>query len=369
MPDQQEIFQDTGQRPSVSRWGDVVIDPGETKSVDLAVSQSYSGMTVQIPIQVKRGKGDGPVIFVSAALHGDEINGTGAIRNLILDPNFELEAGSLILVPVMNILGFDRNSRYLPDRRDLNRCFPGSSTGTLASRMAKVIFDEIVARADFGIDLHTAAVRRTNYPTVRGDLSIEPVADLAQAFGCEIILDKAGPEKALRREACAAGCPTIIMEGGEVWKVEPAVVGTAVRGIRNVLRHFGMISGRQERPDYQVEVSETTWVRANNGGFLRFHVAPGAIVEKDQPVATNTNLLGEELGVIFAPFDSIVIGMTTLPAISPGEPACHLARLPAGMNAGTLKLRRDQEFGLEEQLQDDLSSSVTVVERTTDEEE
>src|SRR6056297_619029 len=234
------------ERKSIEDWNGSVILPGEARNVKLAVSESYSSMTVQIPLHIRRAPEDGPVVFVTAALHGDEINGTGAVRDLIQDSELNLVRGSLILVPVLNLLAFDRHSRYLPDRRDLNRSFPGSSTGSLAGRMARTIFDEIISRADFGIDLHTASVRRTNYPNVRGDLSNPGVEKISTAFGCEIIIDGKGPRGALRREACRAGCPTIIMEGGEVWKVEPRIVETAVRGVKNVLRNLEMLEGEPE---------------------------------------------------------------------------------------------------------------------------
>jgi predicted deacylase len=147
----------------VDEWYGEAIPAGASHNVQLAVSESYSSMTVRIPIHVRRAVEDGPVVFVTAALHGDEINGTGAVRQLIQDPGFRLLRGTVIFVPVLNILAFERHDRYLPDRRDLNRSFPGSAQGSLARRMARIIFKEIVSRCDYGIDLHTAAVRRTNY--------------------------------------------------------------------------------------------------------------------------------------------------------------------------------------------------------------
>lgn len=315
------------RRPDPHRWGDVTISPGESAEVSLAISESYSGFTIPIPVVVRRGHRDGPVGFVTAALHGDEINGTGAIRSLIRDDLFELDAGTLILVPVINILGFDRHSRYLPDRRDLNRCFPGSRKGSLASRMAHVIFQEIVGRCDFGIDLHTAALRRTNFPNVRADMTNPEAARLARAFGCEYIVHGRGPEGAFRREATAAGCPGIILEGGEVWKVEPVIVEYAVNGVMSVLREMGMISDAVRQPPYQVVIEKARWVRASRGGFLRFHVAPGDVVRAGDSLATSTSLTGADQEVLVAPKDGVVIGMTTLPAVAPGEPVCNIGLL------------------------------------------
>ncbi|WP_417389731.1 succinylglutamate desuccinylase/aspartoacylase family protein [Gimesia sp.] len=350
------------QRKPIDRWNGDSIPAGQSRDVKLAVSESYSSMNVKIPIHIRRAQQDGPVVFVTAALHGDEINGTGAIRELIQDANFQLLRGSVILVPVLNILAFDRHSRYLPDRRDLNRSFPGSANGSLASRMARIIFDEIVSRCDYGIDLHTASVRRTNYPNVRGDLSNPEVSRLAKAFGSEIIMNGKGPAGAFRREACNSGCPTIIMEGGEVWKVEPGIVESAARGVRNVLRDLKMLDGEPDHPDYQVIVDKSTWVRAERGGFLKFHVKPGDIIEKDQPLATNTTLLGRERSMLYAPYDSVVIGMTTLPAISPGEPICNLGMLPEGTKPSQIRRYRREEDGLEGQVVDELSTNLVVVE-------
>ncbi len=348
---------------SVADWNGQSIAPGEARDVKLAISESYSGMTVRIPIHVRRSCQPGPTVFVTAALHGDEINGTGAIRQLIQDEQLELTSGALVLVPVLNLLGFDRHSRYLPDRRDLNRSFPGSAEGSLASRMARTIFDEIVARGDYGIDFHTAAVRRTNYPNVRGDLALPEVRRIAEAFGCDFIINGKGPAGAFRREACAAGRPSIILEGGEVCKVEPTIVETATRGVRNVLIELGMLDGEPERPAYQVTIQKTKWVRAERGGFLQFHVQPGEMVEQDQPLATNTNLLGRERSLLVAPFDGVVIGMTTLPAVSPGESVCHLGQLPEGTRPRRIEKHREIEDSLEGRVVGDLATNVMVVDR------
>ncbi len=352
------------QRKSIDDWFGKKILPGTGNNVTLAVGESYNSMTVRIPIHIRRAVEDGPVVFVTAALHGDEINGTGTIRKLIHDPEFKLLKGTVIFIPVLNLLAFDRHERYLPDRRDLNRAFPGSKKGSLARRMARVIFDEIVARSDYGIDLHTAAVRRTNYPNVRGDLANPEVRKLAEAFGSEIILNSKGPAGALRREACKAGCPTIIMEGGEVWKVEPSIVASAYRGVNNVLKRLEMIAGDEQRPAFQIVIEKSKWMRADRGGFMRFHVAPGDLVEKGQALITNSNLLGDEKNVQHAPFDSIVIGMTSLPAIGPGEAVCNLGKLPKKTKPEDLKRLRLEAHGLGQQTSDELATNVLIVEPT-----
>lgn len=350
------------ERKPIDDWDGQRVRPGESQDIFLAVSESYSGMTVKIPLHVRRAKEAGPVVFVTGALHGDEINGTGAIRQLVQSDEFELTRGSVVLVPVLNILAFDRHSRYLPDRRDLNRAFPGSETGSLAGRMARTIFDEIVMRCDYGIDLHSAAVRRTNYPNVRGDLQNVEVKRMAEAFGCEIIMDGKGPKQSLRREACEAGCQTIIIEGGEVFKVEPGIVEACVRGVKNVLFELGMLEQPPVRPDYQVVVKKSKWIRAEKGGFLEFHVKPGEVIEKGQPISTNTNLLGGDRYTVCSPFNAVVIGMTTLPAISPGDPICNLGMLPDKIKPSELRKLRRNEQGLEGRMVDELSSNLLIVE-------
>ncbi len=347
-------------RKSMFDWFGEKIAPGEARNVHLVVGESYSSMTVDIQIHIRRAQEDGPVVFVTGALHGDEINGCGAIRQLIQDDTFQVQRGAIVLIPVLNLPAFERHSRYLPDRRDLNRSFPGSVDGSLAGRMAFTIFNELVMRCDYGIDLHTASVRRTNYPTVRGDLAVPEVRRLAEAFGAEIIMNSKGPKNSFRREACNAGCPTIIMEGGEVWKVEPGIVETAVRGIKNVLRELNMLEGGIESPAYQIVIEKSKWIRAERGGFLDFHIKPGDIVKQGQPIATNTTILGESQDTLYAPFNGVVMGMTSLPSISPGEPICNLGKLPIQYSPEKLTRLRAKEDGLEQQVLDDLGTNVLV---------
>ncbi len=358
-----------GDDPS-HMWFGAPVAPGERASRSLVVSESYTANPVAIPLQVWRGEKDGPTVAVTAAVHGDEINGTGVIRRIIRERPFDLTAGTLVLVPVVNILGFEHRTRYLPDRRDLNRSFPGSATGSSASRLAHTFFSNLIERCDYCIDLHTAAVRRTNFPNVRAEMGDARLAAFARAFGAELIVDGAGPEGSLRNAGCAAGCATLILEAGEVWKVERAYVEYAVRGITNCLEHLGMVEGEPEEPSYRVETDATRWVRAAHGGFLEFHVGPGDIVEKDEAIATNTNLVGEKLNTILAPRDGIILGMTTIPSVAPGDPVCHLAyptrRVLRKVNRALGKL---EDESLHSRTRDDLSTSLLVSEKNGNEEE
>ncbi|MDF1810257.1 MAG: succinylglutamate desuccinylase/aspartoacylase family protein [Phycisphaerales bacterium] len=347
---------------SSESWVGSQVQPGESASLSVTVSEGYSGTEIMTPVYVWRGIKEGPTVSITAAVHGDEINGTGAIRHIIRQKPFELNSGTLVLVPVVNLLGFERHSRYLPDRRDLNRSFPGSSEGSLASRLARSFFDQIVRQCDYGIDLHTAAVRRTNFPNVRADLSDERVAPFARAFGAELILDGKGPKGSLRASACKIGCPTIILEAGEVWKVEPGVVEYAVRGIRNCLRHLEMVDGQPVEPAFRIETKTTKWIRATQGGFLEFHVSPGEMVEKNHPIATNTDLMGDEQNVIYAPRSGVVLGMTTLPSVAPGDPICHLAFPKKGMFKKVEKtVSKLGDDSLHERVRDDLARNIRIV--------
>lgn len=345
--------------PSV--WFGNTVKPGESASLSIVITEAYSGADVRIPVEVWRGKTEGPTMAITAAVHGDEINGTGTIRHIIRERPFTLCAGTLVLVPVVNMLGFERHSRYLPDRRDLNRSFPGSKTGSLASRLARSFFDQVTRRCDYCIDLHTAALRRTNFPNVRADLSDERLAGFARAFGAELIVDGKGPKGSLRSTGCKIGCATLILEAGEVWKVEPSVVEYAERGILNCLRYLKMIDGKTEQPAYRMETNATKWVRATQGGFLEFHVAPGEVVHEGDPIATNTDLLGDQQNVIVAPRAGVVLGMTTLPSVAPGDPVCHLAYPHAGVLPKIKRaVRRLDDNSLHERMKDDLARNVMV---------
>lgn len=347
-------------KPTPDTWGGVTVPPGKKKRIRFEVGESYTGLSVRLPVLIWRGTEPGPTVFISSAVHGDEINGTGTIRELIHRPPFELKSGTLVLLPVVNIMGFERHSRYMPDRRDLNRAFPGSETGSLTARLAHLLKNEILHHADYGIDLHTAAVRRTNYPNVRADMSDPGCARLANAFGCGIIVDQPGPEGSLRNCATGEGCPTIILEAGEVWKVEPMYLDTALRGISNCLAELGMIDVTPPPSPDPYIVSSTSWVRADAGGFLQFHVSPGDVVEKGQILATNYGLLGREQEMIQAAVYGIVIGMTTMPAVAPGDPIIHLARLK---KKEYRELEKEAENGNSSDLgtREDLATNIHVV--------
>lgn len=305
------------------------IRPGETRELHLRFGATYLGTPVSIPVIAMRARKAGPCVFIMGVLHGDELNGIGIVRELLYDQPPKLLKGALIVIPVANIQGLERHSRYMPDRRDLNRSFPGSPKGSITSRLAHAIFTEIVEKCDYGIDFHSAALRRTNYPNVRADLKDPGTRKLARAFGAELIVNSKGPRGSLRRSAVEAGVPTIILEAGEVWKIEPGVVEIGVRGCLNVLRHLGMIAGGPEPPSLQITIDKTAWVRSELGGLLAFHAMPGQLVRQNECLATLFNIFGREQTSIIAPDNGMVLGMTTMPMVNPGGPVYHIAVLSA----------------------------------------
>ncbi len=343
-------------------WAERGIALGEEQEIRIPLTRSYSGVSLELPIVVRRAAEPGPTVFISAAVHGDEINGTGVVQRLVVDPPFTLKRGTLLLIPVVNLLGFERHDRYLPDRRDLNRSFPGTPTGSLASRIAHVVTTEIIENCDYGIDIHTAAIRRTNFPNVRADLTDRRTAAFARGFGAELLLSGEGPDGSLRRAACERGCPTFVVEAGETWKVEPAILEFVTQGITNALIKLNMVEGERVLPSYRIETDTTNWVRAQEGGFLQFHVAPGDLVRRDQPLATNRALTGRVQNTIVSPVNGVVVGMTTMPSVAPGDPVVHLAYCRRGELLRVEKtLDELSDDSLYERLRGELATNVTVV--------
>jgi predicted deacylase len=306
-----------------------LIGEGETADLKLKVAESYTAEPVSIPLTVVRG-GAGPTVFVTATVHGDELNGVGIVRSLLNDCDWRTLAGTLIAVPVANVPGFLTLHRRVPDRRDLNRSFPGRRRGSLASRMAELLFREVVSKSDFGIDLHTAGAERTNYPQVRADLSRHHVAGLAEAFGCPLIVDGPGPERSLRRTAVAAGVPTIVYEAGSPLRFERPFIAAGVTGILNVLRSLGMLPGTPTRPPLRLILGRTHWVRATAGGILDLAVELGQPVHRGDTISLHTNPFGRGKSLLRSPHSGIVLGLTQIPLVHPGDAVCHLARLEPG---------------------------------------
>lgn len=342
--------------------GKYTLEENTVTDIFLKVSETYTHTDITMPVRVIRGKKPGPTVFITAGIHGDEINGVGILHDLMYQETLQIKSGTLILLPIVNVFGFEMNTRYLPDRRDLNRSFPGNKDGSLAARHAYLLMKEIVSKCDYGIDLHTAGFQRTNYPNVRADTSDPRVKKLAKDFGTTVILDGAGPDGSLRQEACKIGCPTIILEVGETFKIEPAMLKIGVRGIKNVLITLKMIEGTVDKPKKQLIIKNTTWVRSALGGIVRFKVIPGDLVKQGQHIGSNFTIFGQAQNELISPCDGIVLGLTTLPAVKPGEPICHIGRAGKDIK-DLLKTGKNLSDELHDQARLDLATSISLIDR------
>ncbi|MFN8164386.1 MAG: succinylglutamate desuccinylase/aspartoacylase family protein [Solirubrobacterales bacterium] len=311
------------------RFKDHQVAPGSLVEIRLAASEFYTSDPILVPVTIVRGRRRGPTLFVTAAVHGDELNGVAVIRDLLIDHDFSDLAGTLIAVPVVNVPGFLHQTRMLPDRRDLNRSFPGRPEGSLTARLAHLVHRYILRRSDFGIDLHTAGGEHSNYPQVRADLSSPAVAELARAFGCPLIVDGKGPEGSLRRAALDAGVPTIVYEAGSPRVFERPFIDVGVAGVLSVMRHLRMLPGACHEPPVRIEIAKSSWLRAPEGGMIDLQVALGEPVRRGQLLSIGTNPFGRERSQLRAPTAGIVLGLSRLPLVHPGDAVCHLARLPA----------------------------------------
>jgi len=278
-----------------------------------------------MPVHVICGRKAGPTLFVSAAIHGDELNGVEIIRRLLRRKVIGTVRGTLIAVPIVNVHGFLDQSRYLPDRRDLNRSFPGSPRGSIAARLANRFIEEIVSKADYGIDLHTGAINRANLPQIRANLDDERTLEIAHAFGAPVLIDADIRDGSLRASAAESGFPVLIYEAGEALRFDETSIRAGLRGIFNVMRHIGMLPHRESRrPVVPVVARATRWVRASSSGIVANRVALGGRVAEGDRLATIGDPLGHREDAVLAPFDGIVIGRSNLPLAHEGDALFHL---------------------------------------------
>jgi hypothetical protein len=309
-----------------------LVRPGERRTVEIVISRRALHGPATLPVHVLHGVSPGPTIFVSAAIHGDEINGVEIIRRLLRGLDASMVHGTLLCVPIVNALGFIGRSRYLPDRRDLNRSFPGGPAGSLAAQIAHAFMTEIVQRCDVGLDLHTAAAARTNLPQLRTSLSTARARMLAKAFGAPVVLRSPERPGSLRAAAGAIGCDVLVYEAGEALRFDNRSIQIGERGVRRVMSALGMLDASDPPtddpalPDLTAFSNRAKWVRAPDGGILRTHKTLG------DPVAA-----GEVVGVISNPYDhsmetpvsastsGIIIGRTNLPVVNLGDALFHIA--------------------------------------------
>ena len=308
--------------------GAQTIAPGKRATVEVTLPNQSSYTPITMPVHVIHGRQEGPVIFVSAAVHGDEINGVEIVRRLLKSSAIKGVKGTVIFVPIVNVYGFINHSRYLPDGRDLNRSFPGSEHGSLASRLAFTFANEILRRCDYGIDLHTGGGHRTNYPHIRANLDSAETAALAQAFGTPVIIDSDLRDGSLRSLACEIGVKMLLYEAGGALRFEELPIRGGVRGVLNILRFLDMISPskRKSKAMEPLLARSSSWLRAPQSGILRIDAVPGAHVEAGTRLGVVADAVGKNEAAVQAPYEAIVIGRTNLPAVNEGDALFHLAR-------------------------------------------
>jgi len=321
-------------RPAFEFCGES-IPAGSRRTVDVPVSVLSDHTPVSMSVQIIHGKSDGPTVFVSAGVHGDEVIGVEIVRRLIRAPNLKSLRGTLIVIPIVNTYGFINHARYLPDRRDLNRSFPGSPKGSLASRLAYLFLTEIIERCDLGIDLHSAAIHRTNLPQIRISPDNARTAELAEVFGAPVILQSPLRDGSMRGTAKEIGKDILLYEAGEGLRFDEKSVRAGVSGVLRVLAYIGMISGRGiarvRAPSQYCTTSK--WVRAPMGGLLRTFRADGDVVAMGDLLAAVSDPFGAAEQELFAPFDGIIVGRAVMPVVNEGDAVFHLARVKSLVRA------------------------------------
>ena len=304
----------------------IAVAPGETRHIELPIVRLYTDTEMAIPVYVHRGRKPGPTMFVCAAIHGDELNGVEIISRLINSRALRSLRGTLIAVPVVNVYGVLHQSRYLPDRRDLNRSFPGSARGSLASRMAHVFLEEVVAKCDYGIDLHTGALHRSNLPQIRANLDDEETRQMASAFGVPVMLNSTLRDGSLRQAAADLGVRILLYEAGEALRFDELCIRAGTKGVLNVLRHLNMLPPRRAKGGIEPFVARRSgWLRAGDSGIVNHKRQLGDHVKKGEVLATIADLYGNELDKVLADADGIIIGKQNIPLVQEGEAMYHVA--------------------------------------------
>lgn len=305
----------------------IAVKPGEKKQVSLDMGRLYDFTEVKIPVEVVRGKKDGPTLFISSTIHGDEINGIEIVRRLLKSKSLNNIKGTLIAIPIVNVFGFNDRSRYLPDRRDLNRCFPGLQKGSLASQLSYKFMKEIVAKSDYGIDLHTGSFHRNNFPHIRANLNDENTLELAKAFGAPVIIDANLRDGSLREAVSGLKIPMLLYEGGEALRFDEKVIDLGVKGILSVMKKIGMINSvRKNSQRVKPFIAKSShWVRAAHGGIHISKCKLGKIVKAGDVLGEISNPFGERSTLVKAVENGIVIGKLMLPLANKGDALFHIA--------------------------------------------
>ena len=300
---------------------------GFRQEVGLPIAKLVTGADVTLPVLVLHGRNDGPTVWVDAAIHGDEVGGVDIIRRVLAGIDPKTLNGTLIAVPIVNVHGFMSGDRYLPDRRDLNRSFPGTARGSLAGRIAHLMMTEIVAPSDVGIDLHTGSDHRTNLPQIRADLDDPTTRSLAETFGAPVMIHARTRDGSLRHAAREHGAAVLLYEGGEALRFDDWAIDAGVAGVNRVLASLGMIAGDTAPDRPSVESRRTSWVRAGVSGIGRIECALGAEVAAGERLGVISNSFGRRLASIKASRTGVVIGRLEAPLVNRGDAVVHIAEI------------------------------------------
>jgi hypothetical protein len=316
--------------------GGTRVAAGSRVTVNLPVANLYTNAPVLLPVMVLHGLKPGRKLFISAALHGDEIIGVEIIRRLLRLPELKTLAGTLLAVPIVNIMAFLHQSRYLPDRRDLNRSFPGSESGSLAARLANLFLKEVVERCDHGIDLHTGAIHRPNLPQIRADLTKPETLKLALAFGAPLLLNSTPTAGTLREYTTKRGIPVLLYESSEALRFDETCIRIGVQGVLNVMYELGMLTRTMYATPRLVEpviAKSSIWARSPGSGLLRAQVALGEEVRAGQTLGVVGDPFGEVEQAVIGPADGVVIGRLNMPLVHEGDALFHIARVESAAAA------------------------------------
>lgn len=319
----------TAPRRAPFEFGGTSIAAGTRSTVDLPVSVLSNHTPMTLPVQVLHGRTEGPVLFVSAAVHGDEVLGIEIIRRVLQHRALKSLKGTLMAVPIVNALGFINHSRYLPDRRDLNRSFPGSDRGSLAGMIADLFLREVVERSDFGIDLHTAALHRTNLPQIRISSIKGRAFELAKAFGAPAIMLSSLREGSMRQAAKEAGVDVLVYEGGQALRFDELAIRAGVLGVLRVMVEMGMLTKAAAKPSKIIPMVSVSskWQRAPQGGIFRAHRTTGDVVAEGDILGFVADPFGDAESPVESPLDGIIVGRTNLPTVNRGDALFHIAEV------------------------------------------
>lgn len=308
---------------------DTSIPPGTRQRVEIPVAKLPTETWMPILVDVIHGARPGPCLWLSAAIHGDELNGVEIIRRVLSRITLEELRGCLIAVPIVNVFGFIDQERYLPDRRDLNRSFPGSKSGSLAARLANLFMTEVVSHCSYGIDLHTGSNHRINLPQIRGNLADPETRRCAEAFGAPLMMHAQTRDGSLRHAATSKGIHVLLYEAGEPLRFNDDAISVGTEGVLQVMSALKMlrVAKRKKNKPVSAVSDESQWVRARSGGILRLDVELGQRVKRRDTVGVISDAFGEARVTVKASIDGMVIGLTQNPLVYQGDAIIHLARL------------------------------------------